>query len=56
MIYMGYLSGAIYLNTFMIITQKKTSLSGSSSLKMAPVKFPDQEIALNLVLIGMDLG
>ncbi len=58
MLYSGYLSGSIYLNTFFIITQKNVKKLDKPEYYSAikQVAFEDQEIAINIALIGMDLG
>lgn len=56
MIYVGFIGGSIYINTFCIITQKNKKETHLEALAVDPVAFEDQEIALNLCLIGMDLG
>ena len=57
MFYVGYIGGSIYLNTFYIITQKRRKEIYTETRGPLPkVAFEDQEIAINLALIGMDLG
>mmetsp|Transcript_45972 Transcript_45972/g.33730 ORF Transcript_45972/g.33730 Transcript_45972/m.33730 type:complete len:143 (+) Transcript_45972:107-535(+) len=66
--FVGYVSGSVYLNTFFIITKNRylglpESIYNVYVQKMQvistfvdPVTFEDQEIALNIALIGLDLG
>eukprot|EP00347_Sterkiella_histriomuscorum_P003731 403363162 len=58
MLYSGYIGGSVYLNTFFIITQKRTKDRKNIQYynKIEQVAFEDQEIAINVALVGMDLG
>jgi len=55
-IFVGFISGATYLNTIFIIHKKRMKELMRSGNPVVDVPFEDREIAINVCLMGMDIG